>query len=50
MTSKAPFFDPIYLFLKHLSDRVEKTGLQWKIRTKEQDGVPCLKKASFDFF
>lgn len=47
MTSKVLFFDPIYLSLKHLSDRVKKTGLPWKIETKEQDGVPCLTNAWF---
>ena len=37
MASKAPLFDPIYLFLKYLSDRTKKPSLLWKIKKKKDE-------------
>lgn len=37
MASKAPLFDPIYLFLKYLSDRTKKPSLLWKIKKKKEE-------------
>lgn len=48
MASKAPFFDPISLFLKHLSDRAKNPGVLWKIKKKKMK-PPVSRKLALNY-